>query len=556
MEGAPMDLATRRGMALSALSIVSALSVLIAACGTSAPSSGTSSTPPGDQPRRGGTYTVGSIADANSMQPLITTDSGSSTFQGLHYNAYLNSVNPDTLAFECKDGACESSQLSSDGKKLTYKLKPNLVWSDGTPITSADYKFTYDKMMDPKVDYRARTLTATAIDSLEAPDPLTLIFNLKDAGFCPALLFTNINPLPKHIFENLDINDNPLNQKPTVGSGPWLMKEWVKDSHAVFEANERFRFGRPNFDRYVIRIVKDQNVEYSMFKAGELDSISLRAEQWQEAQSLPNVTTYHYYSPTNGYNYIGINIQNPLVSDLKVRQAIAMGIDRKAIIDRIRLGFARPVNSLITPSSWAFDPTVPAMNFDPSRANQLLDEAGWRRPANNPQGTRSKDGRDLKLRIFYNSGNKDREAIATVAQANLKQLGIELEIVAEEFNAFLVRVQETKDLELYVLGWTQTLDPNSGRSIWVTGGGQNSTGFANARVDQLYDQGAKAASCTEAARQPYYAEIQRLVAAEQPYVFLYEPESLLGLSSRIVPNPQTKVGISYRIWEWYSKTGS
>ncbi|GIW11977.1 MAG: peptide-binding protein [Dehalococcoidia bacterium] len=538
------------------LGTAAALGVVLLACTPPPPSSGPAAPQPGEQnPVRGGTYTTSSIGDATSMQPLLTTDNASSSFQSLHYNAYLNSVNPETLALECRDGTCESSSLSPDGKRLTYKLKPNLVWSDGTPLTSADYKFTFEKMMDPKVEYRPRALTATAIEAVEAPDPLTVVFVLKDPGFCPALLFTNINPIPKHIFENLDINDNPQNLKPTVGSGPWLLKEWVKDSHAIFEANERFRFGRPNFDRYVIKIVKDQNIEYSMFKAGEIDSISLRAEQWQEAQSLPNVTTYRYYSPGSGYTYIGFNLQHPVLSDLRVRRAIAHAIDRKSIIDRIRLGFARPVNSIITPSSWAHDPTVPAVDYDPARANQLLEEAGWRRPINNPQGTRVKDGRELKLRIFYNTGNKDREQIATVAQANLKQVGIESEIIAEEFSAFLNRVNQTKDFELIILGWTQTLDPNSGRSIWTTGSGQNSIGYSNPRVDELYDQAAKVPGCKESDRQPLYAEIQRLIAADQPYVFLYEPESLLALHNRIVPNPLTKIGISYRIWEWYSRTG-
>lgn len=547
----------RRGVVVQTVALISGMALVVVACSPSPPSgAGAGASQLGDGPRRGGTYTTGSISDATSMQPLITNDTASSTFQNLHYNAYLNSVDPDTLALVCKDGTCESSELSPDGKRLTYRLKPGLVWSDGTPLTSADYKFTYEKMIDPKVEYPGRTLTVSAIESVEAPDPLTLVFTFREAGFCPGLLFTNINPLPKHIFENLDINDNPQNLRPTVGSGPWLLKEWVKDSYAVFEANERFRFGRPNFDRYVIRIVKDQNVEYSMFKAGELDSMSLRAEQWQEATSLPNVTTYRFYSPGSGYTFIGFNLESPFFNDVRVRRAVAMSIDRQAIIDRIRLGFARPVNSMLTQGTWAFAPDVPAVPFDQARARQLLDEAGWRTPPNNPQGIRVKDGREFKVRIFYNTGNKDREQIATVAQAQLRQVGIELEVIQEEFSAFLNRIQRTKDLEMFILGWTQTLDPNSGRSIWTTGGSQNFNGYSNPRVDEAYERGAKAPGCTEAARQPFYAEIQRQIAADQPYVFLYEPESLLGLNSRIVPNELKRAGISYRIWEWYSRTGS
>ena len=175
----------------------------------------------------------------------------------------------------------------------TFKLKNNILWSDGKPITAQDYKFTWDKMLDPKVDYPYRS-NLRYFDTLTAPDDRTLVFKLKEA-FCPAVDYANLNPIPKHIFENLDINDNPLNQKPTVGSGPWLLQEWRKDSEAIFTANDKFYLGRPNLDRIVYRIVKDQTVAYSMLKTGEIDQSGIQAIDWDEAKRLQNIQALNYY---------------------------------------------------------------------------------------------------------------------------------------------------------------------------------------------------------------------------------------------------------------------
>ena len=313
-------------------------------------------------------------------------------------------------------------------------------------------------MMDPKVDYPYRS-NLRYFDTLTAPDDRTLVFKLKEA-FCPAVDYTTLNPIPKHIFENLDINDNPLNQKPTVGSGPWLLQEWRKDSEAIFIANDKFYLGRPNLDRIVYRIVKDQTVAYSMLKTGEIDQSGIQAIDWDEAKRLQNVQTINYYPASASWVYIGYNMRNEMLKDVRVRQALAHVMDRKKVIDAIRLGHAKPINSIFASASWAFSDDVPKYDYEVAKAKSLLDAAGWRAPANDPNGTRVKDGKPMKMRIFYNAGNKDREQLATIAQQYAKAVGVELEVIAEEWNAYLNRVNRTRDMEMYVLGWSSGLEPH------------------------------------------------------------------------------------------------
>ncbi|MCS6801967.1 MAG: ABC transporter substrate-binding protein [Chloroflexota bacterium] len=485
------------------------------------------------------------------MNPLLASDSYSRGYAEMVYNAPLLRMNPETLEWDTKDGAAESFELSPDGLIIRYRLKPNLQWSDGTPITSADYLFTFEKMLDPAVDYPFRANLAF-IAGARAPDPRTIEFTFREP-FCPAIEYTNINPIPKHIFEHLNINDNPENLRPTVGSGPWLLREWVRDSHATFVANEKFYLGRPYLDTYTIRIVRTSAVAFSLLKNGEVDQVSLRPDEWEEAKRLPHVTTISFYPAGSSWVYIGFNLRSPLVSDLRVRQAFAAAVPRQEMIERIRLGRARLINSIYGPSSWAHDPTLQGIDYDPERARRLLDEAGWRTPPGNPSGIRQKDGRELKLRLFYNVSNRDAEQVAVITQAALRQIGVDLQVIGEELSTLLNRTNRTRDLEMWVNTWISPIEPHSRFNAWKSS--DNATGFADPVVDELFARAASVPGCKIADRAPIYHEIQRRIAAEVPYIFLWEIELLYGVNNRIVTNPVTSLGFWYREWEWYSKTG-
>src|SRR5262249_31110037 len=160
------------------------------------------------------------------------------------------------------------------------------------------------------------------------------------------------------------------------------------------------------------------------------------------------------YPASASWVYIGFNMKNDLLKDVRVRQALAQAMDRKKFVDAIRQGHARPLNSIFASASWAYSDDVPKYDFDVAKAKQLLDAAGWRAPAGDPNGTRTKDGKPLKMRIFYNAGNQEREKLATIAQQYAKAVGVELEVISEEWNAYLNRVNKTHDMEMYILGWS------------------------------------------------------------------------------------------------------
>jgi peptide/nickel transport system substrate-binding protein len=503
-------------------------------------------------PVKGGTFVDSQNVDAKTMQPLLAQDTGSTGFIGLQYEASLLRTDPRTL--DPVPFAAASYTISDDKLSITYTLRDDLLWSDGQPITSADYKFTWDRMMDEKVNFPFRKLYQDYFESLTAPDPRTLVFRLKEV-FAPALLYSAIDAIPKHVFENLDINDNPQNNNPTVGSGPFLLKQWRKDEFAEFVANDRFFMGRPNLDRYIIKIIPDTTVEYSQFKTQEIDAVTVQPQDWDEVQKLPHAQPLNYYSVNASWSYMGMNLRNPVLADKQVRYAITSALDRNAMIQAIRLGHARPLDGPYASALWAYEPNVFKLSYDPAHAAQLLDQAGW--TMNPSTGVREKGGQPLKLRLHYGPpGNKQREQTATIAQQQLKQVGIEIEILPEDFNAFVDRTSKTHDFDLTVAAWSSGIDPHASRNIWTSDGGQNETGFNDPEVDRLYDQAIRVYA--QADRKPFYSHIQKIIAEAQPYVFLWENESLAAINNRIVlpyAASETRLGPLTDVWRWSSKTG-
>jgi peptide/nickel transport system substrate-binding protein len=538
------------GAAVSACAQTSPTPAPAAPAATAAPTKPAPAPTATQGPVKGGTYTDVSFADGVSLQPLITNDNASSNYQALIYNAYLFRRDPKTLAW-IPDTA-ESYSFSEDGLTITIKLRKDLKWSDGKPITTADYKFTYDKMLDEKVKFPYRSNYTNNYESMTAVDDYTIAMKLKKL-FCPAVDYVgSIHCLPKHVFENLDINQNDVNNKPTVVSGPFKLKEWVKDSHAIFEANDSWHRGRPNLDQYIYRIVKDNTVATAMFKTQEIDTCQPDPINWAEIKALPHTQALEYYTIGSSWTFIGFKIDHPILGDVKVRQALCYAIDKKQLIDKIRLGFARPQYSFVHAASWAYTEDLPKYEVNAQKAKDLLKEAGW---AVGSDGILAKAGAKLKLRLHYNAGNTQREQICIIAQQAFKDIGVETEVFAEEWNAYLERIMTSRDFDMYCLGWTGGGDPDGQSNIWGTDRGQNFNKYSNKRVDELFAEAAVVKGCSQDERKKLYAEAQKLIAEDAGYIFLYTNQFLTAVNNRFVVNPVTALGFSYDIQKWYSKTG-
>ena len=499
-------------------------------------------------PTRGGVFIDASFADAVSFNPLLTSDNASSNYQALVW-AGLTRTDPKTL--ERVGVLYEGTPtFSSDGAKLTMKMRKDARWSDGTPITAKDVIFTWEKMMDEKVKFIYRKTYQDSFSDVKALDDYTVEYTLKTPGYCPAAVNAGLaGPLPKSIYEKLDINTADINVKPAVTSGYFKFKEWQKDDHfTAGPGYEGFVRGQPLLDGYTYRIVKDNTVQTQLFKTQDVDVAYPDPADWDEITKLPFAQPNAYYSAVGAsWTYIGFNLRNPMLADKTLRQAISMAVDRDALIKNIRFGHAKAQYSILPSSSWAAadDKELPRFAFDLTKANKVLDDAGYKKGAD---GLRlSKDGKPLKFRLEYNAGNTQREKIALITQQNLKDIGINADVNAVEWNAYLEKVNNTHDVDMFVLGWVGGYDPASTKNIWASDGGQNSTGYKNSIIDDLYKKAETVPGCKQADRKAVYVEIQKIIGDDAPYVFLYTQETLEVFNKRINLLPPTGLGVTYNL---------
>ncbi len=497
---------------------------------------------------------VAATSDAVSFHPYKTTDTASGAYQALVYGGSLLERDPENIE-RIRGAMAESWTISDDRLTYTFTLRPDLVWSDGQPLTSADFKWTFDQASKPENGWPYIT-NLEEIESYEAPDPRTIVVRLKEPLAVGLEMADAVTPLPKHIWERLDWNDpnkNPEIMKPSVGSGPFLLQEWRRDTSATFVANPHYYKGRPKLDTYTIRIAGDPRIAFEWLRTGEVDAFTPQPDDYEQAKRLSHVTVYEWWPATGNWSYIGFNLRQPILQDVRVRQALAYAVDRQALIERVMQGLARPTYSAYGPSCWCYNPDVPHRDFDLAKARELLDQAGWRPGAD---GIRVKDGQRLQLRLLYGPNtNKVREKIATIVQDSFRQIGVQVEITGLEWAAYLSALKSPPytNWDLNVGGWQATIDPHWMYQIWSEDNipDLNAGAYVNKTVEELFKKGVREFDL--AARKQIYGEIQRILAEDQPYIFLYQVKSYEAINNRIGGIKPSPLGLEWNLEEWYIK---
>jgi peptide/nickel transport system substrate-binding protein len=344
--------------------------------------------------------------------------------------------------------SAENGGVSEDGTILTLTLRDDIVWSDGEPITADDFVFTYEMIMDDNNAVASR-YPYDLIESVEAADERTVVVTFTEpfAGWL-ATLWEGL--LPAHVLRPVFEADGTLdtadwNLAPTVGSGPYVFAEWESGSFARFVANDNYWLGRPSIDEIFIRFVPDDASQVAALLAGDGDLgtfIAYSDIPALEAEGVQIVTVnsgynegfYFYLDPENGH---------PALQDVRVRQAIALGIDREAINRDLLLGLTEPAVTLWDNTPYQ-DPSLEPWPYDPERAMELLDEAGW--TDTNGDGTRDKDG--VELVLIYGTTNREIRQDTQAWLGRARRDGTEPEADADLFfsvTATAVRLPPASD---------------------------------------------------------------------------------------------------------------
>jgi len=447
---------------------------------------------------------AGLDVDAGTMDPRLARDTSAARMQELVYSGLVrldeNLVPQPDLA---------TSWEFTDPTTLVFELNPGVTFHNGEPLTAEDVAYTFESLLGEDFGAPRRSLY-TPIESIDVLSDTTVRFNLAHP-YAPVLQYLDMGIVPHETAAELaaDFGDNP------VGTGPFQLASWEKGSRIVLEAFDDYFKGRPAIDRIEISVIPDNNVRLIALESGDLDLIHspVPPQELARLESSPDLVVAT--TTALGYTYLNLNLANPVLQDVRVRQALAHLSDRDTISEVIFYGMDAPGMSFLLPNTYYYSDDVRSYEYDPERAVELLEEAGW--TDSDGDGIRDKDGVDLSIELTTNI-DPNRQQILEFLQGEWSQVGIDASVRVYEWPSFIGDVI-AGDYDIGLIGWLLLTDPDRATFLqFYSEGGSNYGGYSNAVVDRLLDEGR--AETDAEARKAIYTEIAQLVTEEAPYIFL------------------------------------
>jgi peptide/nickel transport system substrate-binding protein len=414
----------------------------------------------------------------------------------------------------------DNGGISADGRVYTFRLRPGVTWHDGAPFTAADVEFTWRMITDPKVPVPSRLVWAD-VTRVETPDPHTVRvhFARPMLAFLGTVASDRGYIVPRHLLEGRDPAASELNRRP-VGTGPFVIKEWVAGSHVLLGRNPRYwEAGKPRLDEVLVRVIPGTAGQRAARERQEVD-LQLHVPT-ADAASVRALPDYRLVSaPSYAWWHFWLNNEDPVLRERTVRQALAHGLDREGLTRVVMGGLVEPLHAVLPPAHWAHNPSVRVYAHDPGRAAALLDEAGWKPGAG---GIRQKDGRPLALEILNIAGEAERLQVVQVVQAAWRQLGIDARIRNIDAPAFPPTM--TKGEFQVAYGWFGE-EPEPVFNLWL------GTNWQRYRNDAALDLLRQALVTPARARRAELIRAFQAQAAEDVPTLPLAPRALLNAAHR------------------------
>ena len=442
----------------------------------------------------------------------------------------------------------DNGGISSDLRTYTFRLRSDALWHDGEPVTSDDVAFTYGAAVNPDFAITQRA-GYDQIEAVETPDEHTVVFRLREpnAAFLELWSYAGYNPiLPRHAFEGEDFNTSSFNRQP-IGSGPFKLVEWRTGSSLTLEANEDYYLGAPQVARIIYLIVPNFETLRTMMATGEIDMRFLL--ETAEIADVEAMSGWRVYSaPATAFFHFMLNNSSPALSDVRVRHALSAAVDKVAIVESLLHGTMEPHWSPVPRASWAFKEVETREEYNPARAMELLEAAGW---VPDSGGTRTKDGERLSLRAVHIGGQPERDQVLAAVQQMWQAVGIEVVIEQVDVGAFVEAVN-TGDYDVSYVYWLFSPDPDSLTSRYSSGGQLwlQLPAEVLAEYDALFEQGRLTADRDE--RREVYGTLQDLVAERAHNVFMFNRVFFDAVKDSVGgyrPNP-TRATNMWNAYEW------
>jgi peptide/nickel transport system substrate-binding protein len=477
------------------------------------------------EPRRGGTLTYTYHPEPTALSTIATSAVPVAIISTKIFESLLEYEGP---ALTPKPGLAQSWTVDANQRIYTFKLRPGVKWHDGAPFTSADVKFSVEKIVRP-LHSRGKVYFGN-VAIIETPDPLTVVFKLTEpVPFFLKSFQPGESPMfPKHILEKLNVDDaravrsSAFMQNP-VGTGPFRLKEWKKGSHITLERfPDYWKKGRPYLDQVVLKVIPDGAARSIALENGEVDLAPMSAVPQADIQRLAALKQLELSDKgAEGLGpllWLEVNLREKPLSDKRVRQAISLALDRRKIVDIIWFGQGKPANGPIVSGNPYYNKALKPLAYDPKAANKLLDDAGYKRGANNMR---------FKLQQNFLPYGESWVRLGEYVRQELGKVGIEVETQSLDLGGWLKKIYTDWDYG-FTSNFTHNYsDPSIGTQRSFVSGTiakgatfTNSMNYRNPRIDDLYAQALVEVDATK--RRRMFDEVQVILNDELPVIFLVE----------------------------------
>ncbi|MFM7598795.1 MAG: ABC transporter substrate-binding protein [Actinomycetota bacterium] len=489
-------------------------------------------------------FTVGMLSDVDSLNPFTGILAESYEMYQLQYSTLMQ---PSSADFTPAPGLTESWEESADGKTWTYTLRPDLVWSEGTPLTANDVVYTFNRILNGRYEKTNYGNYLRNVTGVSATDDRTVVVTVKAPS--PIMERLAVYILPEHVWSAIDgkavksFANEPGEGETLVGSGPFLVAERQAGQFIRLVANDTYYGGRPKVDELIFRIYNNPDALAQALKKGEIDfAEGLTADVFSTLEGAEGITTYA--GSYAGFNELAFNMGaalsdgtpigdgNPHIQDLAVRQAISHAIDRQQLVDAVLDGYGTPGSTIIPPLYTTLHVDPATQPYDPALANQILDDAGY---AMGPDGIRiGPDGAPMSYRYFVRSDSATSVKTGEYIKSYLAEIGIEANIKPVTEDA-LYEIIGRGEFDMFEWGWVVEPDPDYQLSTFTCAKRSYKDGdtiyadlsdsfYCDPEFDALYE--AQSVETDQAARADIVKQMQQMVYDDVAYVVLYYYDNL------------------------------
>jgi len=540
-------------------------------------------------------------SDIKTFNPVLVQDAYSGIVIGYTLTGLISE---NAITNELEPELAEKWEFQQGGKQLIFTMRPNLKWSDGQPLTVDDVLFTYqDVIFNEKIPTGSRDVLrigkSQTLPKIEKLDDRRISFLLSEP-FAPALrTLGGSGILPKHIFEStLKADPNAPDKKlkfletwnlstpisQLVGSGPYIIQEYRPSERIIYKPNPYYwKKGKPNIEQFVMQIVESPDTALLRFRSGDLDMYRLRGEDYQLLKRFEQRDRYKIYNagPSTGQAFIMFNLnkgKNPKTNesfvdpiksrwfnDVNFRRAVAYAVNREAIITNLSRGLAQSQDSPISiPSPYYLAPEKGLKTYDyqPEKSKEILLQAGYK--YDDQQQLLDAQGNQVRFTLLSPTGG--RVAVGAQIKNDLEKIGMKIDFTPVDFRIISDKLDNSKQWDATILGFTGGAEPNSAINLWATDGDSHlfnkgpvgeeqpfigrEVADWEKKIHDLMIQGAQ--ELDETKRKAIYAEYQQLVQEQLPLIHLTIPLYLVAVRDR-VDNTQVSAlagstGVTGALW--------